>query len=407
MKTEARKRQTSDTAKPASGISPQKEASESPRLQTPEPKAEAEVPTSALGEESQHEEVSSVEESDGEQNLTPKRRGAAKRSTTKSKGSMQISDKVAHKIKSLKAYVVKCGVRKNWRITLADLGPRQQVKKLTQILEELGVEGRPTNEKCKAVAARVALKRETEGLDLSNIIEEERRPRRARPSINYSKFDAPSPAASDKEATKETEESSESEDEWAKGPSSDDEPSTRRRRSRNIISASEDGVRSEEARSAAEASEPEELSEAGNNKGSPVNISEVTLDPETRAEAGSDQVSEPQVGPQPSTKGATKSPQGLVHPEAGGANDTKKLSPSIATDEVKLALEPQGLSEGLEPVDPALPHLASPPVEANPGEDVLQVGASKDGIQSQPSHPSSPAPALKDELAETLFASSE
>lgn len=77
---------------------------------------------------------------------------------------------------------------------------------------------------------------------MGNIITEGRRPRRARPAINYSKFDAPSPIGSDKdeEEEEEPEESSESEEVWDKDASSGNEAPARQRRSKNIIDESEE-----------------------------------------------------------------------------------------------------------------------------------------------------------------------
>ncbi|ORZ16457.1 hypothetical protein BCR42DRAFT_415085 [Absidia repens] len=75
-------------------------------------------------------------------------------------------------IKRLKSYINKCGVRKSWQKELAGCETKKsQIKKLKQILEDLGVEGRPTIEKCETVKAERELKAEIDSLDTDNILE--------------------------------------------------------------------------------------------------------------------------------------------------------------------------------------------------------------------------------------------
>ncbi|KZP24467.1 hypothetical protein FIBSPDRAFT_735854 [Athelia psychrophila] len=55
-------------------------------------------------------------------------------------------------VKRLKSYVNACGVRKVWSKEFQDLDqPSQQIKHLKELLDELGMEGRPTLEKAKAI----------------------------------------------------------------------------------------------------------------------------------------------------------------------------------------------------------------------------------------------------------------
>ncbi|KAJ1920000.1 hypothetical protein IWQ60_007104 [Tieghemiomyces parasiticus] len=65
------------------------------------------------------------------------------RATTSKSGVSSVAsvDKTEHKIKQLKMYITKCGVRKVWSRELADLSPKQQIQKLQSMLVELGVEG--------------------------------------------------------------------------------------------------------------------------------------------------------------------------------------------------------------------------------------------------------------------------
>ncbi|RCI07104.1 hypothetical protein CU098_002041, partial [Rhizopus stolonifer] len=94
------------------------------------------------------------------------------------------SDKNEEAIKRLKGFINKCGVRKVWSRELKDCkSARAEIEKLKSMLQELGVDGRPTNEKCEAVKKERELKAEFDSLDASNIInneEEESSGRRTR-----------------------------------------------------------------------------------------------------------------------------------------------------------------------------------------------------------------------------------
>ncbi|KAJ1988271.1 hypothetical protein H4R33_002493 [Dimargaris cristalligena] len=76
--------------------------------------------------------------------------------------SAPASDADQERIKNLKSYFTKCGVRKVWSRELTNLSPKQQIQKLKQMLTELGVEGRPTIEKCKKIAMQRELQAEFE-----------------------------------------------------------------------------------------------------------------------------------------------------------------------------------------------------------------------------------------------------
>ncbi|KAF7726566.1 hypothetical protein EC973_008611 [Apophysomyces ossiformis] len=78
-------------------------------------------------------------------------------------------------IKRLKSYINKCGVRKVWAKELKDCKTsKSQINKLKSMLEDLGVHGRPTIEKCQKVKAERELKAEIESLDTSNILAEDK-----------------------------------------------------------------------------------------------------------------------------------------------------------------------------------------------------------------------------------------
>ncbi|CAJ0899134.1 18400_t:CDS:10, partial [Entrophospora sp. SA101] len=88
-------------------------------------------------------------------------------------------------IKNLKSFIVKCGVRKIWSKELAGCDDtKSQIKKLKKILVELGVEGRPTNEKCKIVKNHRDLEAELKSMDIDNIISDDvKESRKARASM--------------------------------------------------------------------------------------------------------------------------------------------------------------------------------------------------------------------------------
>lgn len=60
----------------------------------------------------------------------------------------------ANLITRLKSYVFKCGVYKVWKRELDGLSDQQAIARLRQILRDLGVEGRPSLEKCREIKAR-------------------------------------------------------------------------------------------------------------------------------------------------------------------------------------------------------------------------------------------------------------
>ncbi|KAJ2002837.1 hypothetical protein H4R26_003394 [Coemansia thaxteri] len=67
-------------------------------------------------------------------------------------------------ISNLKQYVVKCGLRKVWSKELAGLDGAQQIQHLKALLEELGMEGRPTLDKCKQIKAKRDLQAELDAI---------------------------------------------------------------------------------------------------------------------------------------------------------------------------------------------------------------------------------------------------
>ncbi|KAJ8516518.1 hypothetical protein ONZ45_g6189 [Pleurotus djamor] len=108
----------------------------------------------------------------------PKPKRAAKSSTSKTKvsrakaasGSKLTKDEET--IKKLKSFVVACGVRKVWSKVFADIErPSQQISKLKEILAELGMTGRLSIEKAKAIREKRELAQEL-GIDSPSVTPE-------------------------------------------------------------------------------------------------------------------------------------------------------------------------------------------------------------------------------------------
>ncbi|KAK9727670.1 hypothetical protein K7432_001653 [Basidiobolus ranarum] len=124
--------------------------------------------------ESIESEISEVED-------VPSPKKSKKQATTNSertptkKTTGLISEKDQETIKNLKMYIGKCGVRKMWFREFKGIEdkPKLQIKKLKEILAELGVTGRVTIEKCKKIQAERELRAERESLSKDNIIEED------------------------------------------------------------------------------------------------------------------------------------------------------------------------------------------------------------------------------------------
>lgn len=67
-------------------------------------------------------------------------------------------------------YVNKCGVRKNWKQELKGLSTAESIERIKQILESIGIKGRPSLIQCKAIKEKLDLKKELEDILPSNEI---------------------------------------------------------------------------------------------------------------------------------------------------------------------------------------------------------------------------------------------
>ncbi|PJF18816.1 hypothetical protein PSACC_01383 [Paramicrosporidium saccamoebae] len=73
-------------------------------------------------------------------------------------------------IDRLKAYVFKCGVRKVWKKELDGLSTKQSIARLEEILRSLGMEGRPTLEKCSAIKERREFEEELKAVESNAVL---------------------------------------------------------------------------------------------------------------------------------------------------------------------------------------------------------------------------------------------
>ncbi|XP_070704706.1 HIRA-interacting protein 3 [Pempheris klunzingeri] len=95
----------------------------------------------------------------------------------------------------LKRYITLCGVRRNYKKLLDGCrSVRSQVTVLKQDLEDLGVHGKPTKEKCKKARMKREEAQEIAELDVSNIIATQGRPKRRGASAWQEKHEPPSSA---------------------------------------------------------------------------------------------------------------------------------------------------------------------------------------------------------------------
>lgn len=79
--------------------------------------------------------------------------------------------KAQNTLDNLKSYVFKCGVRKIWKKELEGLDEAASIAKVRGILEELGVEGRPSLEKCKKIKEQREFAEEMKIIDETKILQ--------------------------------------------------------------------------------------------------------------------------------------------------------------------------------------------------------------------------------------------
>ncbi|XP_062840976.1 HIRA-interacting protein 3 isoform X2 [Trichomycterus rosablanca] len=117
-------------------------------------------------------------------------------------------------VSRLKRYIALCGVRRNYKKLLEGCrSVKSKVEVLKKELEELGVEGQPSIEKCKKARMKREEAQELAELDVSNIITTQGRPKRRRAAASWMQ---PESSSSPQSAYKRVVDSdSESEDGYA------------------------------------------------------------------------------------------------------------------------------------------------------------------------------------------------
>lgn len=96
-----------------------------------------------------------------------------KRKASKSvpeKRKTESSDADEEKLTRLKGYVHKCGVRRVWKRELEGMSTKQAITHVEEVLRVLGVEGRPTFEKCSAVKERREFEEELKAVQENTVL---------------------------------------------------------------------------------------------------------------------------------------------------------------------------------------------------------------------------------------------
>ncbi|XP_076609261.1 HIRA-interacting protein 3 [Chaetodon auriga] len=116
-----------------------------------------------------------------------------KKKTLKTKESARVQKGDNKAVVRLKRYISLCGVRRNYKKLLDSCrSVNAQVAALKKELEDLGVHGQPSIEKCKKVRMKREEAQELAELDVSNIIATQGRPKRRGASSCQERHDPPS-----------------------------------------------------------------------------------------------------------------------------------------------------------------------------------------------------------------------
>lgn len=113
---------------------------------------------------------SSLSSDDDDEKKTPVRKAETKKKNVKTEKKLSDSNS---KIEHLKKYVRTAGIRVQSYTKLFEncKSIKSKVEKLTNLLENEGMKGRPTLEKCKKLKKKIETRKEIESLDMSIIIE--------------------------------------------------------------------------------------------------------------------------------------------------------------------------------------------------------------------------------------------
>ncbi|XP_016426743.1 HIRA-interacting protein 3-like isoform X2 [Sinocyclocheilus rhinocerous] len=119
------------------------------------------------------EDEQEKDKKEGKKSMTKKKCSEERENTTRGK------DEENKEVSRLKRYIALCGVRRNYKNLLDGCrSVKAKVAVLKKELEELGVEGQPSIEKCKKARLKREEAQELAELDVSNIIATQGRPKR-------------------------------------------------------------------------------------------------------------------------------------------------------------------------------------------------------------------------------------
>ncbi|OMJ23760.1 hypothetical protein AYI70_g2045 [Smittium culicis] len=109
---------------------------------------------------SDFEEASKIKKSQSQTDPKVKKSPKSKKESTKPSGN---KSQLQKRIESRKTYIKHCGIKKRWK-EIEDMSLKQQADYLDNFLVGLGMVGRPSLEKCKALKEKIELKREYEDM---------------------------------------------------------------------------------------------------------------------------------------------------------------------------------------------------------------------------------------------------
>jgi hypothetical protein len=105
-----------------------------------------------------------------EPNEFPRPTSSATTNTKRLSKKRNSKDATEEQVQKLKMYINKCGIRKPWIKELAGLSSAATIVKLKNILQDLGIEGRPSLSKCAKIREQRERLAELKSLPSSNII---------------------------------------------------------------------------------------------------------------------------------------------------------------------------------------------------------------------------------------------
>uniref|UniRef100_H2ZTD1 HIRA interacting protein 3 n=1 Tax=Latimeria chalumnae TaxID=7897 RepID=H2ZTD1_LATCH len=124
-------------------------------------------------------EVDDVEGKEGKKNKDSSEDEMKRWSSPSSRSNQEVEREDHPTIKRLKRYILTCGARRNYKKLFQGCrSNKAKIQVLRKELENLGVKGNPSLEKCKAVKLKREEDEELASLDISNIIHTQGRPRR-------------------------------------------------------------------------------------------------------------------------------------------------------------------------------------------------------------------------------------